>query len=265
MGTWVSGVVVAVIGFFAALAIANKTGAAQGFQFQAGSFFGFTSLGFGFAAVARFLKEDDQSELFVYASAFSAFGNAALSLLGIELVAEMWSSARPYVCIFNAFAVLEVVMVFVFSIASSSKYLLGLYAGVVLLGMVLLWSYRTCSGLPGMPMLKAMAAQLMISGILVELCLDDACGVQGYKHCWRDCPLPAPSFNHTVLFHVLYGIGFIILGILMYVAPDMLEAEVRVINRFFEADDRGFREEGNVSEYPEKGCAGCAKGPCSLM
>lgn len=54
---------------------------------------------------------------------------------------------------------------------------------------------------------------IMISGIGVQFLLAPYCGDGQYENCFDKCPLPAPTFNHNALFHVLYLIGTILIGV----------------------------------------------------
>merc|ERR1712232_20823 len=48
-----------------------------------------------------------------------------------------------------------------------------------------------------------------IAGFAVQIALSPTCGDAAYENCFRDCPLPAPYFNHNALFHVLYAVGMV--------------------------------------------------------
>jgi hypothetical protein len=70
---------------------------------------------------------------------------------------------------------------------------------------------------------KALGAFIMGAGFVVHLMLDQTCGNNAYRDCWKECILPAPHFNHNALYHVLVALGMLMLAFAMVCAPDMTE------------------------------------------
>lgn len=67
---------------------------------------------------------------------------------------------------------------------------------------------------------KAAAPLLMLASLVVQASLGASCGKGGYDVCWLACALPAPAFNHNALFHVLYAVGVLMLGVGENLAPE---------------------------------------------
>lgn len=66
--------------------------------------------------------------------------------------------------------------------------------------------------------LKTVGLSFLFLGGVFQLLWAPVCGYDAYPDCFRDCPLPAPEFNHNALFHLLaiacytmYGKGEILL------------------------------------------------------
>jgi len=76
----------------------------------------------------------------------------------------------------------------------------GVYSGIVVL-----YVFVVC--LLARNYVGAVGTALMISGYAVQVILAPTCGDAAYAQCFKDCPLPAPYFNHNALFHVLFAIG----------------------------------------------------------
>lgn len=67
------------------------------------------------------------------------------------------------------------------------------------------------------PLLVVFAAASMVFGLAVQQGLSDVCGSGkgGYGVCWKDCPLPAPDFNHNAAYHCFMagGVATIIVAV----------------------------------------------------
>mmetsp|Transcript_53417 Transcript_53417/g.172580 ORF Transcript_53417/g.172580 Transcript_53417/m.172580 type:complete len:112 (-) Transcript_53417:410-745(-) len=86
------------------------------------------------------------------------------------------------------------------SFCRTSSMLTGVYSAVVLLYVLVVFAIW-CEW----PQVLGIA--LMIIGMIVLAALTPVCGDAAYPDCFKDCPLPAPYFNHHALFDTLFAIG----------------------------------------------------------
>lgn len=68
---------------------------------------------------------------------------------------------------------------------------------------------------------QALAAICYFGGFGFQLGWKGVCGSGGYKDCFAQCPLPAPTFNHNALFHI-----FAALSIYLYGKSKILQLEL---------------------------------------
>ena len=80
-----------------------------------------------------------------------------------------------------------------------------------------------CSGGSGNYFIgKALGTVSMILGYVLQALLAGKCGDSAYEKCFADCPLPKPMiFNHNALFHVVYLIGMVVLGLFEDISPSV--------------------------------------------
>uniref|UniRef100_A0A7S3Q8B1 Uncharacterized protein n=1 Tax=Chaetoceros debilis TaxID=122233 RepID=A0A7S3Q8B1_9STRA len=59
---------------------------------------------------------------------------------------------------------------------------------------------------------KLVGMLVSVLSLTPQIILSGACGDDGYKACFEDCPLDPIKFNHNALFHVILLIGYVILA-----------------------------------------------------
>lgn len=285
-GTCILCFVVATIGLGALLAMARKhreDEQANLYWVLALNYFGWTSVAFAVAGLTHRLALVDPWSRGV--SLPRDLASTALGLLGVELLTATFPRVQAFSMHLRLLVVFALCLAMLAAIfATHHVAIAGVFAGLVLTVMLGLWSYRTLYELPGAPAIKAVGAQVMIAGLAVHHLLDDTCGPGGYADCWVNCPLPgAPNFNHNSLSSLLFSLGLHMLGVAMYVCPDiamegisdyLMVSETSHMQSFEEltledAKHASLEEHATVTQKlstADLGCKGCTRGGgCSFM
>lgn len=150
-----------------------------------------------------------------YALQWGAVILVGLSLVPLQLsVTESWEDESRRVIILSrlvyvGIVVVVVVLTFVFETLMA----VGVYNFVVLActGVYHIRCFKR-SGCHIMHYISATGNALVMAGLAVQVLLSPVCGpYEGYKNCFRDCPLPTDPlrFNHNALFHAMVAIGLV--------------------------------------------------------
>eukprot|EP00413_Alexandrium_margalefii_P006563 CAMPEP_0204522378 /NCGR_PEP_ID=MMETSP0661-20131031/6291_1 /ASSEMBLY_ACC=CAM_ASM_000606 /TAXON_ID=109239 /ORGANISM="Alexandrium margalefi, Strain AMGDE01CS-322" /LENGTH=288 /DNA_ID=CAMNT_0051528041 /DNA_START=45 /DNA_END=911 /DNA_ORIENTATION=- len=219
LGTYATNYLVFAIGLAAAVASALNSRAAAPYRLMASVFFGLTGAGYALAGLLhQFLHEDEevQEHAVPWGASFILvlLGSLSLNLLINELLFANFDkigdcgrkTAHTLAVLLSGGAILTV------AVGRLNLFLTGAATGIVLLYALI--AYVTLCR-----WVSALAVTCMIAGLLVQVGLTPSCGHGGYVDCWVHCPLPAPHFNQSALFHVLYAIGLLTLAIVMPLLP----------------------------------------------
>lgn len=222
-GTYSTNYLIFVVSAAAAVVVLLNPRAAVPYKFLASAFFALTGLGYGLAGLLhQFIHEDEEhmehATLWNLSYILVLLGSLSLNLLINQMLfAKFEKIGETCRNIINAKAVLLSGTVIIVTTASQQPNLIltGVASLIVLLYAFIVYA-MSCKWI------QALAVTSMIAGMLIQVLLTPRCGDAGYPDGWVDCPLPAPHFNHNALFHLLYAIGLLILGIAMNVSPDVM-------------------------------------------
>jgi hypothetical protein len=222
--TYASDYLIALIGVVAAVAMATNTNASSIYKILSICFFAFTGLGYGIAAVLhQILHEDFQHSLPEHQIWWKLsyigvlIGSAGLCVLGNHLLPCCEDPGRATILyVLDAIASLIHGAAIVQTMIDPQLLVTGALTAVVMLYLLVVWAVRA-------QWVKAVAMLFCVGGMIVQITLSSSCGDAAYESCFAECPLPAPYFNHNALFHVLYAIGLLIVGVAMCKDPDLLD------------------------------------------
>lgn len=264
-GTYATNYAVGLVGLCAAVVFIAQTrnGPFSFFSFPvlASNYFGWTGLGY---ALAGFLHQVYRTEELRSQKAWAFKLSYIMTLLGIMSLGLIASSLLVPkacdTCLSTADLVMKVVVMVgalivigINSFGAANLIITGVFSLVVILYALITWALY--SAWP-----KVLGAALMIAGMIVQLVLAPKCGDAAYANCWKECPLPAPYFNHNALFHVLFAFGLLILAVAMAKNPDTAPPP-----RFFdfiqkEPANWGLVQDDRSYVSPRRGCCGCSSG-----
>eukprot|EP00932_Pfiesteria_piscicida_P009354 SRR837773.20071.p1 GENE.SRR837773.20071~~SRR837773.20071.p1 ORF type:complete len:257 (+),score=72.08 SRR837773.20071:69-773(+) len=221
--TYASNYAIAVAALAGALVLAFNGRAATVYRVLGVGFFLFTGAGYGLAGFTHQFQQPTDT-LALVSFALTLVGMVFMFMLMNEVAKTRWACCTP--CIMRSaqgFAVVSglAILAVYFLPAASTRLALnitGVHAGLVMLYCLAVWG-------SGCEIPRVIAALSMIAGYLVQVILTPKCGTPAYRHCFKDCPLPAPTFNHNALFHVLFFIGVTILAVVMNRRPGVAKAE----------------------------------------
>jgi len=170
------------------------------------SFLLWTGLGYGLAGVAhQFILTEETVPLNIATYVLAVMGCLALNLLILDEVLPlsivMGKIAAGVAILVGLGAAAVVAVTGNFGIA-------GIYQVVVLLCATIIWACMRKWDL-------ALGALVCSVSLPIQALLAPVCGNGGYSDCWKDCPLPAPYFNHNALFHAVFAVGLLILALRM--------------------------------------------------
>lgn len=245
--TYVACYGVALVSLWAAVAIPGKGSGSGDYKLLAAIFYGTMSIAYALAGIVDQVAPHDTVWLRPSSMCLSVT-SAALNVLGAEVLIDMQPCFAHY-----RYAMRTAVGV-LFTIAIGAILTLpgrigDVYFSLSLIPMVVLWGYRAYLELPGVPVLKSICAQVVVAGWAVRCELEGSCGLDAYKDCWHNCPLP-PAFNHDAFWSMFVFVGLSILAVSMYVAPDLL------------SEDRQLQEETLRSMQALEGQGDSEKGCC---
>eukprot|EP00445_Apocalathium_hangoei_P033009 CAMPEP_0203938638 /NCGR_PEP_ID=MMETSP0359-20131031/75616_1 /ASSEMBLY_ACC=CAM_ASM_000338 /TAXON_ID=268821 /ORGANISM="Scrippsiella Hangoei, Strain SHTV-5" /LENGTH=284 /DNA_ID=CAMNT_0050868863 /DNA_START=20 /DNA_END=876 /DNA_ORIENTATION=+ len=230
-GTYSSNYAIAIVGLAAAVAMLLNKRASTSYKTLSINFFAWTAFGYGVAGVLHQVLHEDEEHA-EHAAWWKAsyvatlLGILALNILANQLLYVKVSANSVFQLIITAIAVLfggGIILSNIFG--SASLMLTGVYSAVVLLYVVVVFAVW-CEW----P--KVLGLALMIIGMIVQVALTPMCGDAAYPDCFKDCPLPAPYFNHNALFHWLFAIGLLILGIALNTNPELASSAEVTTNGF---------------------------------
>lgn len=219
-GTYASNYLIAFVGCLTAIALVFNTRPAPWYKGLGLNWNLWTAFGYGLAGVLhQVLREDEEhaKHQYIWKTSYisTLLGIFALNILGNQVIlakGSMNSTCHTVITVISilAFAVVAGLNAF----TQASLVLTGAYSGLVLLYVLLVFASQ-CD------FVKAIGVSMMITGMVVQVVLAPQCGDAGYPDCFKDCPLPAPDFNHNALFHVLFAIGLAVLGASMNTNPSV--------------------------------------------
>jgi len=226
IGTYASNYLIFVIGVTAAIAFHQNTKEINLYYYLYVCFFVFTALGYGIAGIYHQVVHYEQDERLPkykiplrIGYCFVILGNNALGLLGNHLL----PCTGHLIKILDGIITIICTSIFIEMIIDSklpSLLLVGVLSVLVTTYLMIVWATKR-------KWFRSIGMFLCLVGFIVQTTLADKCIRTGYQNCFADCPLPAAYFNHNALFHVLYAIGFLIVGISMYLDPDQLTGDTR--------------------------------------
>jgi len=188
-------------------------------------FFFFTGLGYGTAGIAhQIFDRNDNPEMETtnrLVAFFSFAGNQILLAAGI-----LWFTKRAnrtFIVIWSLCTAASMALWY-----TNGRALIGLgivtIATTLLMIIVFILQARAEGGIFSSEgyiyAFKSLSMIFYLLGLVVQVLLSPLCGSQ--EDCFRQCPLPAPTFNHNALFHILAAIGFLIYGVTEYHSPDVI-------------------------------------------
>lgn len=142
-------------------------------------------------------------------------GILALNILANQILSAKGSVNSTCHMVLTLISLLGSAVVIGLNVFTNASLLItGAYSGLVLLYVLIIFASQ-CD------CIKVVGVAMMIAGMLVQVVLAPQCGDAAYANCFKDCPLPAPSFNHNALFHVLFAIGLAVLGAAMNMNPNV--------------------------------------------
>ncbi|CAJ1966496.1 unnamed protein product [Cylindrotheca closterium] len=162
------------------------------------SYFGFSGLGYGVAAVNHQIRQLETEPKFYWAAyILTTIGVMALQLqIGMNFKASNnprhWYSLL--VCLVG-FAVILVIAVWGIQLVAGGYLVVSYLWFVLYFAVIKDW-------------MASLGSIVCIAGFVVQFLFDPTCGTEAYPDCFQDCFLPDPStFNHNGLFHVLLILG----------------------------------------------------------
>ena len=195
----------------------------------------FTGLGYGMLGFMHRIVfyEEDEVALGSLAYGLILVGNAFLGAIGLGLCTPfavasqlkrggtLWSGTKIIYIFLNLVIILHVGYTY-------NVVLSGIVCCATHTTLMMLWSSRS----PLELLLKAGGMVLCVSGFAVQGLLSFTCGRDAYADCFRNCPLPAPDFDHNALFHMLYMMGLLSTGIGCLAVPDFTTKHVEISAMF---------------------------------
>jgi len=221
-GTYATDYLIGIIGIGGALALLLSSKPADFYKNLGANYLFWTGAGYGLAGLLhQVFHEDEQNEnhmrLWKLSYIFTLFGVMALGLLVNRLLlAKNPSLGKSEVCM-NA-----VVLVVTGGVIAQNLFgeptliITGVCLGIMTLYALIVWALWSSWA-------KVLGCVLQIIGFIVQVALAPQCGDDAYAECWKECPLPAPYFNHNALFHLLYAIGLLIVAATMISHPEVTE------------------------------------------
>mmetsp|Transcript_49254 Transcript_49254/g.86702 ORF Transcript_49254/g.86702 Transcript_49254/m.86702 type:complete len:266 (+) Transcript_49254:110-907(+) len=211
-GCYASDYLIAVVCLLGAMAIATKADASKWFKILVAGKFVFDGLGFGLAGLLHQIfheDEDHMEHVLLWKISYTAtlLGSLLLGLLVSKYLSDKFDSFFGYCQAYLNTTVVIVIGAVILQTATEPKLILtGAASGVLALYGVVVFAIR-CQWL------SVAGLVTMLVGFLVQIVLAPKCGDNAYLDCFRDCPLPAPDFNHNALFHCIYAVGVALLAI----------------------------------------------------
>jgi xanthosine utilization system XapX-like protein len=217
VGTYVTNYVIAFVGFMAALQMCCNPRAGSMFKILATNFFIWTAVGYCGAGLLHHLFHEDEDNPFHETWWKVSFGATLLGILAVNFMANsvLCSSVprmafcQPCLSIIALITFAGMMIFLVFGDVFDALVPIGIYSCAVML-FVLVVLLVSVEGLPGR--VACLGILFIIVGYSVQPILSPLCGAAAYSSCFKNCPLPAPRFNHNALFHVLFAVGLSMLG-----------------------------------------------------
>ncbi len=196
-------------------------------KYYMATFFIGVGLGFFVAGVAHaVIKTSDDPTYIIYARFTrlpAGLGASALLLLLLKFYGLDRSAAAPWNIVWWSLATIVVLFASITSIVEQLLFINQVFFLAAHLCAALVYFQQMCCNnsrnIVTSSMIKrkdlgirGFAFVILLGSMLIQMLLAPLCGIGGYKDCFEKCPLPAPTFNHNALFHVLYLIGLIVLG-----------------------------------------------------
>jgi hypothetical protein len=204
-----------------------------------------TGLAFGIAGVGHQLSEEKEELLNrILIPLVAVFGNVGTYAL-LRVIIIFHTRFEGWIRV--AWWIISPAMIVYASVVALDNQIPTGIPGVLTLLIALVvhvrlaWRKRESSVL-----LKVFGFFTMIVGGGVQMSLASVCGFDGYPDCFRDCPLPAPEFNHNALFHVLALVYFLLFGLGEWMQP--AQEYIAVLRRDREDDTNGSNIDLDVME-----------------
>lgn len=205
-GTYATNYAILVVGVLGTVAAVSRLPMPN--KAAAASFFLLTGGGYGLAGYGhQFIQGEGHHPVFTISYVLVTVGKIGLLVLVNEMLTSVSSCVGTALRIgLNVMSVLVGTVVVYFIAAQNNMLLAGIFHGVCFLYALIVWAVMCKCDL-------VIGALLCAVGLAIQPVLAEKCGDPGYASCWKDCPLPAPYFNHNALFHTFFAVGLLVLAI----------------------------------------------------
>jgi len=232
MGCYLTNYFITLVGVVGAIAIMSSKSADSTYKMFAVIFFLGKGLGYGVAGLLhQFATTEELNNAnegwWKTSYVLTLVGNTGICLIGVQMVVDKCEGVvdclKLYLHLLYGLVVVFYVLASGVVVVTYNMTIAGVATLLGLLFVIVVYCIRL--GIP-----KAVGTMIMVAGLLTQTLLAPTCGDRGYEDCWKDCVLPAPQFNHNAAFHVLFGIGMLVLAITMPSSPDMVSKGYQAVS-----------------------------------